>query len=134
MRVEMLVASELATSGSVMPKALRISPSISGRSQRSFCSGVPTRWRTCMLPVSGAGGGWAGPGASGRMSVVSRNCRGSYRSRGGPMDGKVALITGGANGIGAAVARRLAGEGWRLVLADVDEDGGTKLAAELGGV
>jgi len=50
------------------------------------------------------------------------------------MDGKVALITGGANGIGAAVARRLSTEGWRLTLADVDEDGGTKLAAELGGV
>ncbi|GAA3984315.1 SDR family oxidoreductase [Actinomadura viridis] len=52
-----------------------------------------------------------------------------------PFDGtgKVALITGGANGIGAAVARRLAGRGVRPVLADVDEERGTALAGELDG-
>ncbi|MCW2915466.1 MAG: dehydrogenase [Actinomycetia bacterium] len=49
-------------------------------------------------------------------------------------EGKVALITGGSNGIGAAVARRLAGEGARVVLADVDVEAGTALAAELSGV
>ena len=50
----MLVASELATSGSVIANAERISPSSSGVSQRSFCSGVPNWWSTSMLPVSGA--------------------------------------------------------------------------------
>ena len=54
MRVEMFLASELATSGSVIANALRISPSSSGSSQRSFCSGVPNRCSTSMLPVSGA--------------------------------------------------------------------------------
>src|SRR3954452_5615084 len=49
-----LVASELATSGSVMPNALRISPSSRGRSQRSFWSSVPKSVSTSMLPVSGA--------------------------------------------------------------------------------
>ncbi|TYK42926.1 SDR family oxidoreductase [Actinomadura decatromicini] len=48
-------------------------------------------------------------------------------------DGKVALITGGAHGIGAAVARRLAGGGARVVLADVDAAAGEVLAAELDG-
>ncbi|MGH3240082.1 MAG: SDR family NAD(P)-dependent oxidoreductase, partial [Spirillospora sp.] len=47
--------------------------------------------------------------------------------------GKVALITGGSNGIGAGVARRLAGEGVRVVLADVDTEAGAALAAELDG-
>ena len=53
-RSSMLVASELATSGSVITKAERISPSSSGRSQRSFCSGDPNSVRTSMFPVSGA--------------------------------------------------------------------------------
>jgi NAD(P)-dependent dehydrogenase (short-subunit alcohol dehydrogenase family) len=48
--------------------------------------------------------------------------------------GKVALITGGARGIGAAVARRLTGLGARVVIADVDTGRGTALAGELGGV
>ena len=51
-----------------------------------------------------------------------------------PLDGRIALITGAARGIGAASARRLAAAGARVVLADVDEAGIEKLAAELDGV
>lgn len=47
------------------------------------------------------------------------------------LTGRTVLITGAARGIGAACARRLAGEGARLVLADLDGPGVEKLAAEL---
>jgi len=47
-------------------------------------------------------------------------------------EGKVALITGGSSGIGAATARRLVDEGARVMLADVNEEGGASLAKELG--
>jgi meso-butanediol dehydrogenase/(S,S)-butanediol dehydrogenase/diacetyl reductase len=46
----------------------------------------------------------------------------------------VVLVTGGARGIGAATARRLAAGGARLVLADLDGPGAEKLAGELGGL
>jgi meso-butanediol dehydrogenase/(S,S)-butanediol dehydrogenase/diacetyl reductase len=49
------------------------------------------------------------------------------------LDGRIALITGAARGIGAATARRLAAAGAKLVLADLDGPGVEKLAAELGG-
>ena len=41
-------------SGSVIEKQLRISPSSSGVSQRSFCSSVPCSAMISMFPVSGA--------------------------------------------------------------------------------
>jgi hypothetical protein len=52
--VWMLRASDDATSGSVIANPERISPSSSGFSHRSFCSGVPNSSRVSMLPVSGA--------------------------------------------------------------------------------
>jgi NAD(P)-dependent dehydrogenase (short-subunit alcohol dehydrogenase family) len=52
----------------------------------------------------------------------------------GGLTGRTVLITGAARGIGAASARRLAGEGARLVLADLDGSGVNALAAELGQV
>lgn len=45
----------------------------------------------------------------------------------------VVLVTGGASGIGAAVARRFARAGARVVIADIDETGGQAIAAETGG-
>jgi NAD(P)-dependent dehydrogenase (short-subunit alcohol dehydrogenase family) len=47
--------------------------------------------------------------------------------------GKVALITGGASGFGAEVARQLARRGDQVVLVDVDEAGGRQVAEEVGG-
>lgn len=48
--------------------------------------------------------------------------------------GKVALVTGAANGIGAGVARRLAAAGASVVVADVDDVQGKAVADEVGGV
>jgi NAD(P)-dependent dehydrogenase (short-subunit alcohol dehydrogenase family) len=49
------------------------------------------------------------------------------------VNGKVVLITGGANGIGAEVARRLHGKGAKLVLTDLDEGPLADVASALGG-
>jgi NAD(P)-dependent dehydrogenase (short-subunit alcohol dehydrogenase family) len=52
----------------------------------------------------------------------------------GRLEGKVAVITGAASGIGRASARRFAAEGAHVVVADLDADGGTALAGEIDGL
>ncbi|PWE18639.1 dehydrogenase [Marinicauda salina] len=50
-----------------------------------------------------------------------------------PASDRVAIVTGGAKGIGGACARRLVEEGLRVVIADIDETAGEALARELDG-
>src|SRR6202041_3318575 len=50
----------------------------------------------------------------------------------GRVDGKVALISGGARGMGAAHARALVAEGAKVVIGDILDDDGKKLADEIG--
>lgn len=50
----------------------------------------------------------------------------------GRVDGKIALISGGARGIGAASARALAAEGAKVVLGDILDEEGKAVADELG--
>jgi NAD(P)-dependent dehydrogenase (short-subunit alcohol dehydrogenase family) len=48
------------------------------------------------------------------------------------LEGRRALVTGGAQGIGAAISRRLAAEGAEVVIGDVNADGAAEVAAEIG--
>ena len=48
-----------------------------------------------------------------------------------PLAGKVAVVTGGGSGLGAAICRALCGEGVRVVVADIKEQAAQKIAEEL---
>lgn len=50
---------------------------------------------------------------------------------GSQLSGKVAIVTGAASGIGRAIAHAFANEGAKVVLADVDEEAGEAVAAEI---
>jgi NAD(P)-dependent dehydrogenase (short-subunit alcohol dehydrogenase family) len=50
----------------------------------------------------------------------------------GKLDGKTAIVTGGARGIGLAIAKRYVAEGARVVIADIDETAGKAAVAALG--
>jgi NAD(P)-dependent dehydrogenase (short-subunit alcohol dehydrogenase family) len=51
---------------------------------------------------------------------------------GDELSGKVAVVTGGAGGIGRATVERFVAEGAKVVIADIDEGRGEELASELG--
>lgn len=50
----------------------------------------------------------------------------------GCIDGKIAIVTGGGQGLGEAAVKRLAGEGAQVILTDVDVATGSAAAAKYG--
>ena len=50
------------------------------------------------------------------------------------LEGRIALVTGGASGIGAATCRRLAGEGARVAVTDLNAEGAGEISAEVNGM
>ena len=50
------------------------------------------------------------------------------------LEGSSSIVTGGASGIGEACARQLAAAGSRVVIADLNEEKGSRIAEEIGGV
>ena len=56
----------------------------------------------------------------------------AYRA-GLDLNGRSAVVTGGASGIGAAAARQLAAKGAKVVVADLQEDAGNAVADQIGG-
>ncbi|WP_095059640.1 MULTISPECIES: SDR family oxidoreductase [unclassified Pseudomonas] len=56
----------------------------------------------------------------------------NHHNKNGRVHGKVALVTGGAKGIGAASVRLLAAEGAKVLISDLDVEAGQALAVEIG--
>ncbi len=50
------------------------------------------------------------------------------------LKGKTAIITGAGSGFGAGIARKFVAEGAQVMIADINGDGATEIAAELGGI
>ena len=50
------------------------------------------------------------------------------------LEGSSSIVTGGASGIGEATARQLAEAGSKVVIADLNEERGSQIASEIGGV
>src|SRR6478672_12110451 len=77
-----------------------------------------------------------GGAGSGRRGAPSRAAAPGGRASMLPameLSGTAAIISGGASGLGEATARELAGAGSTVVIADLNEERGKKVADEIGG-
>src|SRR4029077_18772565 len=83
-----------------------------------------TRWRSSSKHIRSSRSSlkWF---ASGREGFLKGNSH-SFR-----LDGKLAVVTGGASGIGRAVAQRFASSGACVSVLDIDEDAAKRVASEI---
>lgn len=82
-----------------------------------------------MVPVAGTGG----QSRLSRFGSRTSTAKGGYGPNVGTLDGKIAVITGAASGIGLATAKRVAKEGATVVVVDLADSAGNAAAAEVGG-
>ncbi|KAL1999210.1 hypothetical protein VTN02DRAFT_4887 [Thermoascus thermophilus] len=73
------------------------------------------------------------PGPQPFYTIITSNMAISNGTRDGRLHGKKALVTGGAMGIGEAIARKLASEGASILIADVNADEGARVVDSLRG-
>src|SRR5918998_147522 len=86
---------------------------------------------SCGVRSGSGGSNRVSPAATGLCILSSYSRTARLSNRGGDMrlEGRTALVTGGARGIGEAHVRALAAEGARVAVCDLLEDDGCALAA-----
>ena len=102
------------------PATLDSAPACPGADRRASRAGDHLRDAYCRGPHPRPG--------QGRLRLSQ-----AIRRRRMQLDGKVALITGAASGIGHEIAKRYVAAGGRVVIADLNEDGAVAAAKQLGG-
>ena len=120
----------------------RPSTSAPGTASRSFAAASSARSAEREPSTIGAPGlrpaqrqaGAEGAGAADdRDRFGARHGRASLCCRRMRLEGRKALVTGGASGIGAAIAARLAAEGAEVWVGDIDTEGAEQVAGEVNG-